>query len=82
METSEKKIIYENGEYYIGEFKNNKRHGKGILYANNSTIKNKGIFINDEYKSEYNNYKSRLFYYLLSFIVVIFSILILYRNYN
>ena len=27
--------VYENGEYYIGEFKNDLRHGKGILYHKN-----------------------------------------------
>ena len=26
--------IYENGDKYIGEFKNNKRDGKGIIYYN------------------------------------------------
>ena len=33
---------YENGDEYIGEFKNNKRNGKGIIYYNK----------NDEYKRE------------------------------
>ena len=26
------KYIHENGNYYIGEFKNGLRHGKGIIY--------------------------------------------------
>ena len=30
------KYIWENGEYYIGQFVNNLRHGKGILYYNNN----------------------------------------------
>ena len=32
------KIIYENGEYYIGVFKNGLRNGKGILYYNNEKL--------------------------------------------
>ena len=31
-----KKEIYENDDIYIGEFKNNKRNGKGIMYYNNN----------------------------------------------
>ena len=27
-----KEKIYENGDKYIGEFKNNKRNGKGTIY--------------------------------------------------
>ena len=48
-----KKKIYENGEYYIGEMLNGLRHGKGILYYKNGTIKYDGNFING--KREENN---------------------------
>ena len=43
------KYIYENGEYYIGEFKSGERHGKGILYYSDGKIKQKGNWINDEF---------------------------------
>ena len=33
MKDLQKKIL-ENGDYYIGEFKNGLRNGKGILYIN------------------------------------------------
>ena len=32
------KMIYENGEYYIGEFIDGLKHGKGILYYKNGKI--------------------------------------------
>ena len=34
--------MYKNGEYYIGQWKNNLRHGEGILYYANGEIKQKG----------------------------------------
>ena len=43
------KYIFEDGEYYIGEFKNNKRNGKGIEYYKNGNIKYEGEFINGEF---------------------------------
>jgi hypothetical protein len=30
------KMIYENGDYYIGQWKDNLRHGKGIIFYNYS----------------------------------------------
>ena len=44
------KFIYENGDYYIGEFKNGLRNGKGILYCKNGKIKHEGDWINDKYE--------------------------------
>ena len=41
---------YLNGEYYIGQWSQDKRHGKGILYNKNGTIKNEGLFFNDEFE--------------------------------
>ena len=43
------KYIFEDGEYYIGEFKNDKRNGKGIEYYKNGNIKYEGEFINGEF---------------------------------
>ena len=31
-------MINENGEIYIGEFKDNKKHGKGINYTNDGIV--------------------------------------------
>ena len=42
------KEFFEDGEYYIGQYKNGLRHGKGIEYYSNGNIKYKGNFVNDE----------------------------------
>ena len=39
---------YENGEYYIGEFKNGLRNCKGKEYYKNGNIKYDGEFVNDK----------------------------------
>ena len=58
-----KKKVYENGEYYIGDFLNGLKHGKGKLYYKDNTIKYEGDFANDKYegKGKYI-YKSGNFY--------------------
>ena len=43
-----KNIIYESGNYYIGEMLNGKAHGKGIIYYRNGNIKYDGEFVNDK----------------------------------
>ena len=43
------KYIYPNGEIYIGQWSNGKRHGKGILYYDNGKIAYEGDFVNDFY---------------------------------
>ena len=43
------KYIYENDEYYIGQFLNGLRYGKGTDYYKNGSIKYEGDFVNDEY---------------------------------
>ena len=40
----------ENGEYYIGEFKNGLSNGKGTQYYSNGKIKYEGDFINHKYE--------------------------------
>ena len=40
------KYIYEDGEYYIGQYLNGLKHGKGIVYYKNGTIKYEGDFVN------------------------------------
>ena len=44
------KYIYNDGKYYIGEFKNDIPNGKGIKYYKNGNIKYDGNFINDKYE--------------------------------
>ena len=44
------KYIYENGEYYIGQFLNGLKHGKGIVYYKNGTIKYDGNFVNNKFE--------------------------------
>ena len=39
------KYYYENGEYYIGQLRNNIPYGKGILYYKNGDIKYDGDFV-------------------------------------
>ena len=44
------KYIYDDGKYYIGEFKNNKPNGKGIKYNKNGKILYDGDFINGKFE--------------------------------
>jgi len=44
------KYIYENGDYYIGEWLNNLKLGKGKLYYKNGKIKYEGDFIKDKFE--------------------------------
>ena len=42
------KYIYENGKYYVGEWKNYLRNGKGILCYKNGEIEYSGDWVNDK----------------------------------
>ena len=42
------KFIWPNGCYYIGQFKNGKRHGKGTIYYKNGNIMYEGDFVNNK----------------------------------
>ena len=44
------KKIYENGVYYIGQFKNGVKYGKGKEYYSHGNIKYEGDFINDKFE--------------------------------
>ena len=48
------KLVYDNGEYYIGEITNNLRQGKGILYYQDGNIKYAGEFVNDKFEGNGN----------------------------
>ena len=41
---------YKNGEYFLGQFKNNKKNGKGTLYYSNHEIKYEGNFVDDKFE--------------------------------
>ena len=41
------KYTFKSGEYYIGEWKNNLRHGKGKFYHKNGIIQFEGDYVND-----------------------------------
>ena len=43
------KYIWEDGEYYVGQFKNNLPNGKGISYYSNNKIKYEGDYINGKF---------------------------------
>ena len=43
------KYYWEDGEYYIGQFKNGLRNGKGIKYYSNGNIKYEGNWIDDKF---------------------------------
>ena len=62
----------------MGEFKDNKKNGKGKIFNPDNTIKFEGVFINDKYKPK----KSKHFYlyYIIDFLVVFISFLIIYNN--
>ena len=58
------KFYFKNGDIYIGQFKNGKKHGKGfILIKNSGLIKENVEYQNDEYinkkEEEKNNHSSR-----------------------
>ena len=40
------KYYWEDDKYYIGQFKNNLRHGKGIIYYKVNNVKYECNFIN------------------------------------
>ncbi len=46
------KYVWEDGEYYIGQWLNNQKHGKGIEYLKDGNIKYDGYFASGEYIDE------------------------------
>ena len=50
------KFYCEDGEYYIGQWKNGLKHGKGIYYYKNGNIKYEGIFVNNEFRQNMKNF--------------------------
>lgn len=44
------KYVYEDGYYYIGEFKNDQKNGRGREYDKNGNVLIEGDFVDDKYK--------------------------------
>ena len=63
----DKKIQYDNGEYYIGEVYNNIPKGKGIVYYKNVKIKYDGDFINGKKEGNRKLIKENGNYFIGSF---------------
>ena len=42
-------IIYKNGNYYIGEWKEGKKHGKGIKFDKDGNVILEGTFNNGDF---------------------------------
>ena len=58
------KFIWTNGEYYIGQWVNDEREGKGILYYNNNKIKYEGEFKKNEFNGYGKYYLENKEYYI------------------
>ena len=61
------KIYYKSGNYYIGEWKNGLKHGKGILYYENGNKLYDGNFIEDKFEGEGIYYYDNSDYYVNEF---------------
>ena len=57
------KMKYENGEYYIGQWSKDRRHGKGKLYNKIGKIKYEGDFYNDKMEGKGKYYYENADYY-------------------
>ena len=58
------KLIFENGIYYIGQWKNGMRHGQGTLYNKDNSIIYKGDFENDKYNGKGMSIEEKGYYYI------------------
>ena len=56
------KLFYDNGDYYIGQFRNNLEHGKGIEYYSNGNIKYKGCYIDGEREGNGECFNKLMYY--------------------
>ena len=61
------KYMYDDGKYYIGEFKNEIPNGKGIKYYKNGNILYDGDFINGKYEGNGKEIYGEGFYYIGQF---------------
>jgi len=62
------KYFYRNGEYYIGQWSNNKKHGKGEIYYKEGNIKYEGYFINGNFEGDGKYFYKDGDYYLGQFL--------------
>ena len=58
------KLVFKNGEFYIGKFKDNKFNGKGVYYYKKNKIKYMGNFVQNHYEGEGTLYKRNGEYYI------------------
>ena len=61
------KYIFNNGNYYIGQFKNGLRNGKGATYYKNNHIMNEGTFVDNLLEGEGKFYDIDGSYYIGQF---------------
>ena len=45
------KYIYKNGDYYIGQFKNDLKHGNGIEYRRDGKVKYTGFWTEGKFEA-------------------------------
>ena len=58
------KYIWEDGKYYIGEFKNDIPNGKGVKYHSNGDILYEGNFINGKFEGNGKYYYDNGYYFI------------------
>ena len=60
----ERKYIWDDNKYYIGEFRNNLPNGKGIKYYSNGNILYEGNFINGKFEGNGKYYYDNGYYFI------------------
>ena len=68
FQNKKEKIYYKIGNYYIVEWKNGLKHGKGILFYENGNIVYKGAFIEDKFEGFGEYFYDRSDYYVSKFL--------------
>ena len=61
------RYLYKECECYIGQFRQNLRHGKGTIYYSNDKILYRGNFVNDKFEGEGQYFWKNGEYYIGSF---------------
>ena len=59
-----KKFYLEKGDCYIGQWKNDKRNGKGIIFLRDSRVKYEGDFVNNKFQGNGKYYFENGDYYV------------------
>ena len=61
------KNVFDSGHYYIGQFKNGCRHGKGAIYYPDGDILYEGDFFYDQMEGNGKEYYDNGEYYIVQF---------------